>query len=112
MTIAEVTALNPGLDAAPFGAEFDLVRHACKRFDPRAFAEGHLTPVFFGSALKNLGVGDLLNALSSTAPAPRAQAADKRIVAATEPGTTAFVFKIQANMDPNHRDPIALVPLS
>src|ERR1700734_370292 len=63
MSLADVTALNPDLDAAAFGSEFDLVRHACKRFDPRAFAEGHLTPVFFGSALKNLGVGDLLNAL-------------------------------------------------
>src|SRR6202163_2553538 len=111
MTIAEVTALNFGLDAAPFGAEFDLVRHACKRFDPRAFAEGHLTPVFFGSALKNFGVGDLLNALGAIAPAPRAQTADKRVVAATEPGMSAFVFKIQANMDPNHRDRIAFVRL-
>jgi peptide chain release factor 3 len=111
MTIGEVTALNPGLDAVAFGAEFDLVRHACKRFDPRAFAEGHLTPVFFGSALKNFGVGDLLNALAAIAPAPRAQTADKRVVAATEPGMSAFVFKIQANMDPNHRDRIAFVRL-
>ena len=68
MTIAEVTALNPGLDARHSATEFDLVRHACKRFDPRAFAEGHLTPVFFGSALKNFGVGDLLNALGAIAP--------------------------------------------
>src|SRR6202451_2318818 len=111
MSIAEVTALNPGLDAAAFGAEFDLVRHACKRFDPRAFAEGHLTPVFFGSALKNFGVGDLLNALAAIAPPPRAQTANKRVVAATEPGMSAFVFKIQANMDPNHRDRIAFVRL-
>ena len=109
MTIAEVTALNPGLDAAAFGAEFDLVRHACKKFDPRAFAEGHLTPVFFGSALKNFGVGDLLNALAAIAPPPRAQTADKRVVAADEPGMSAFVFKVQANMDPNHRDRIAFV---
>ena len=70
------------------------MRHACKRFDPEAFAEGHLTPVFFGSALKNFGVGDLLNALAAMAPPPRAQPADKRAVAATEHGMTAFVFKI------------------
>src|SRR5208282_5504896 len=99
------------LDAASISAEFDLVRHACKRFDARAFAEGHLTPVFFGSALKNFGVGDLLNALAAIAPAPRAQTADKRVVAATEPGMSAFVFKIQANMDPHHRDRIAFVRL-
>ncbi len=70
-----------------------------------------MTPVFFGSALKNFGVGDLLNALAALAPPPRAQAADKRLVAATEPGMSAFVFKIQANMDPNHRDRIAFVRL-
>src|SRR5262249_2076964 len=91
MTIADVAALNPGLDAAAVAAEFELVRDACKRFDPRAFAEGHLTPVFFGSALKNFGVGDLLNALGALAPQPRAQTADKRTVAAAEAGMSAFV---------------------
>jgi peptide chain release factor 3 len=70
-----------------------------------------MTPIFFGSALKNFGVGDLLNALGTIAPPPRAQAADKRVVVATEPGMSAFVFKIQANMDPNHRDRIAFVRL-
>jgi peptide chain release factor 3 len=111
MTITELAALHPDLDAASLGGELDLVRDACKRFEPRAFAEGHLTPVFFGSALKNFGVGDLLNALGALAPPPRVQAADKRPVAATEPGMSAFVFKIQANMDPNHRDRIAFVRL-
>jgi peptide chain release factor 3 len=111
MTIGELAALNPNLDAASLGDELDLVRHACKRLDPRAFAEGHMTPVFFGSALKNFGVGDLLNALAALAPPPRAQTADKRVVAATESGMSAFVFKIQANMDPNHRDRIAFVRL-
>jgi peptide chain release factor 3 len=111
MTIAELAALHPDLDAASLGDELDLVRDACKRFEPRAFAEGHLTPVFFGSALKNFGVGDLLNALGALAPPPRVQAADKRAVTATEPGMSAFVFKIQANMDPNHRDRIAFVRL-
>ncbi len=111
MTIAEVTALNPNLDAATLTDELDLLRHACKPFDQVAFSEGHMTPIFFGSALKNFGVGDLLNALAALAPPPRAQSADKRIVTATEPGLTAFVFKIQANMDPNHRDRIAFVRL-
>ena len=111
MTIAEVAALNPQIDAAALSGELDLVRHACKRFAPRAFAEGHLTPVFFGSALKNFGVGDLLNALVAVAPSPRSRTADKRLVEATEPSMSAFVFKIQANMDPNHRDRIAFVRL-
>ncbi len=111
MTVAEIAALNPALDADAIGGELDLVREACKPFDRQAFSEGHLTPVFFGSALKNFGVGDLLNALAELAPPPRAQQADKRTVAATEPSMSAFVFKIQANMDPNHRDRIAFVRL-
>ena len=111
MPFNEIAALNSNLDAAALGGELDLVRAACKRFDPHAFAEGHMTPIFFGSALKNFGVGDLLNALGELAPPPRTQAADKRVVSATEPGMSAFVFKIQANMDPNHRDRIAFVRL-
>ena len=80
---------------------------AASRSTSQAFREGHLSPVFFGSALKNFGVGDLLDALAAYAPPPRAQAADRRTVEASEPRMTAFVFKIQANMDPNHRDRIA-----
>ncbi len=109
MTISEVAALNPKVDAAAAQAEFDLVRGAVHRFDMNSFREGHLTPVFFGSALKNFGVRDLLDALAAMAPSPRSQIADKRVVAAEEPGMTAFVFKVQANMDPNHRDRIAFV---
>jgi peptide chain release factor 3 len=111
MSLATIAALNSNLNAATLGGELDLVRQACKRFDPLAFAEGHMTPIFFGSALKNFGVGDLLNALADLAPPPRTQAADKRVVSATELGMSAFVFKIQANMDPNHRDRIAFVRL-
>jgi peptide chain release factor 3 len=91
--------------------ELKLVQEACRKFDLAAFREGHLTPVLFGSALKNFGVGDLLDALSIYAPPPRAQQADVRRVAAEEPEMTAFVFKIQANMDPNHRDRIAFARL-
>src|SRR6202041_3221441 len=79
--------------------------------EPQTLSGGHRTPIFFGSALKNFGVGDLLNALGELAPPPRTQAADKRVVSATEPGMSAFVFKIQANMDPNHRDRMAFVRL-
>jgi peptide chain release factor 3 len=111
MSLATIAALNSNLNAATLGGELDLVRQACKRFDPLMFTEGHMTPIFFGSALKNFGVGDLLNALANLAPPPRTQAADKRVVSATEQGMSAFVFKIQANMDPNHRDRIAFVRL-
>jgi len=104
-------ARNPHLDAAALEEELSLVQDACKRFDAQSFLEGHLTPVFFGSALKNFGVMDLLDALGLSAPPPRAQAADTRLVEAAEPRMTAFVFKIQANMDPNHRDRIAFARL-
>ena len=111
MTIAELAAGNSSLDAAAFAEELELVRHGCKPFDRRAFSEGHMTPILFGSALKNFGVGDLLNALGTLALPPRAQSADTRTIVATEPALSAFVFKIQANMDPNHRDRIAFVRL-
>jgi peptide chain release factor 3 len=107
---AEIAALNPNLDAATLGGELDLVRHACKRFDPQAFAEGHMTPIFFGSALKNFGVGDLLNALAAWR---RRRGASGRQAdrGGNRARMSAFVFKIQANMDPNHRDRIAFVRL-
>ncbi|PZM12220.1 peptide chain release factor 3 [Rhizobium tubonense] len=92
-----------------FVEELELARDACRPFDREAFLEGHLTPVFFGSALRNYGVRDLINALGEFAPPPRAQVADTRTVQATDEKMTAFVFKIQANMDPNHRDRIAFV---
>jgi peptide chain release factor 3 len=111
MSIAEVAALNPNLDATAIAGELELVREACKRLDLASFREGHLTPVFFGSALKNFGVGDLLDAIGRLAPPPRAQKADRRTVEADEPKLSAFVFKIQANMDPNHRDRIAFARL-
>ena len=107
VSIAEMARRNPKVDAVTVQGELDLLRGAVKTFDLTSFREGHLTPVFFGSALKNFGVRDLLDALAALAPAPRAQAADKRLVTAEEAGMSAFVFKIQANMDPNHRDRMA-----
>ena len=89
------------------GEELELVQAALPEFDLASFNAGHLTPVFFGSAIKEIGVSDLLNALVAFGPPPRNQPADTRIVTATEDKLTALVFKIQANMDPNHRDRIA-----
>jgi peptide chain release factor 3 len=89
------------------GEELDLVRAALPEFDLDSFNAGHLTPVYFGSAMREIGVADLLNALAGYGPAPRAQSSDKRLVEATEDKLTALVFKIQANMDPNHRDRMA-----
>ena len=87
--------------------EVELVKAALPEFNIDDFKAGFLTPVFFGSAIKELGVHDLLDALVEFGPSPRNQESDQRLVAANEPSMTALVFKIQANMDPNHRDRIA-----
>ncbi|MBS7536417.1 peptide chain release factor 3 [Ancylobacter sonchi] len=111
MSMATIAALNKSLDEAALAEELGLVREGCNPFELDSFLEGHLTPVYFGSALRNFGVGDLLEGLGKYAPPPRAQDADKRRVEAEEPRMSAFVFKIQANMDPNHRDRIAFARL-
>src|SRR3569833_1601278 len=89
-----------------------LAREGLPKFDLATYREGHLTPVYIGSALKNLGAAPLLDALAKYAPSPRAQAAVGR---AAEPGdkeVTGFLFKVQANMDPNHRDRVAILRLA
>jgi peptide chain release factor 3 len=109
--IAELAKLNANLDVSAVKDELELVTEASKPFELAAFREGHLTPVYFGSALRNFGVGDLLEGLGKFAPEPRAQESDQRRIEATDPRMSAFVFKIQANMDPNHRDRIAFARL-
>lgn len=109
--IAELAKLNANLDVSAVKDELELVTEASKPFELGAFREGHLTPVYFGSALRNFGVGDLLEGLGKFAPEPRAQESDQRKIEATDPRMSAFVFKIQANMDPNHRDRIAFARL-
>jgi peptide chain release factor 3 len=104
-----VAGLLPENERNDFIEELELAREACRPLDVDAFREGHLTPVYFGSALRNYGVRDLIEALGAYGPPPRAQEADERLVEATEEKMTSFVFKIQANMDPNHRDRIAFV---
>ncbi|WP_019961395.1 peptide chain release factor 3 [Woodsholea maritima] len=95
------------------GAE--LAQEVCPTFNPQSYEEGHMTPVYFGSALRQFGVRELLDALARHAPGPQTQVAtnngreDK-----LEPGdkeVAGFVFKVQANMDPNHRDRVAFVRL-
>ncbi|QNT78679.1 peptide chain release factor 3 [Entomobacter blattae] len=89
------------------GEELELVEAALPPFDRESFDAGHLTPVFFGSAMKEIGVTSLLDALAAFGPSPRAQETETRKVNADEEQMTALIFKIQANMDPNHRDRIA-----
>ncbi|WP_455217898.1 peptide chain release factor 3, partial [Kaarinaea lacus] len=106
---------NPRLDEL-FGSmaqelrdEVDLVRGASHEFDLDEFLAGRLTPVYFGSAINNFGVRELLDALVEFAPAPPARETQTRMVEADEEKFSGFVFKIQANMDPAHRDRIAFL---
>jgi peptide chain release factor 3 len=99
----------PAAELATFREEVEMVRAMCKPFDKKAYMEGHLTPVFFGSALNNFGVRELLRAICDHAPAPLPQQAVEREIQPNEAKFSGFVFKIQANMDKNHRDRIAFV---
>ncbi len=89
--------------------ELELVLGASHEFDSELFLKGELTPVFFGTALGNFGVDHMLDGLTEWAPAPQPRQSNERIVEATEDSFTGFVFKIQANMDPKHRDRIAFM---
>jgi peptide chain release factor 3 len=119
-TIQEVRIVkgldNPELDVA-VGAELaeqlreelELVLGASNEFDHELFLQGELTPVYFGTALGNFGVDHMLDGLTEWAPTPMPRKANEREVVATEEPFSGFVFKIQANMDPKHRDRIAFM---
>jgi len=104
----EATALL-GTQADAFREEVDLVRGASNAWDHEAYLAGSLTPVFFGSAINAFGVRELLRGFVEWAPDPRPRQAVERRVEPQEDSFTGFVFKIQANMDPAHRDRIAFL---
>jgi peptide chain release factor 3 len=94
---------------AHFTETLDVIRAAGTAFDEAQYRSGRQTPVFFGSALMNFGLEPLLRALVELAPAPQPRPADGTTVQPTDERFTGFVFKIQANMDPRHRDRVAFV---
>ena len=106
---------NPRLDEVLGGVadelreEIELVRGASHEFDKQAFLAGKQTPVFFGSAINNFGVEELLDYFVEVAPSPQPRETQQRIVRPEEETFSGFVFKIQANMDPQHRDRIAFL---
>ena len=95
--------------ADEFREEVELVRGACPEFDVEQYLAAKQTPVLFGSALSNFGVKELLDEFVAYAPAPLPCKTEQRLVDPTEDKLTGFVFKIQANMDPGHRDRIAFM---
>ena len=98
-----------GIDYDHAAAEVSLVREAAPGFDEAEFLAGRQTPMFFGSAINNFGVQEVLDALVDLAPPPGPKAAIQRMVQPAEPKFSGVVFKIQANMDPAHRDRIAFL---
>jgi len=92
-----------------FREEIELVRGACPALDLDEYRSARQTPVFFGSAISNFGVKELLDEFVNHAPPPQPRHSDERVVQPTEEHLTGFVFKIQANMDPAHRDRIAFM---
>ncbi len=91
--------------------QVEMARGLCPEFDATAYLEGNMTPVLFGSAINNFGVQGLLEAIAELAPSPRPRPAESRMVDPLEEAVSGFVFKIQANMDPRHRDRLAFIRL-
>ena len=101
-----------GLTAAKqLREEIELIQGIYPAFDKNAYLQGELQPVFFGSALNNFGVRELLDCFVQIAPQPRPKQSEERLVLPKEEKFTGFVFKIHANMDPNHRDRLAFVKI-
>jgi len=98
-----------GLLADDLREELELLQGASNEFDLELYLEGQLTPVFFGSAIANLGVEELMATFAEHAPAPQGRETETRTVDSNEEKFSGFVFKIQANMDPSHHDRIAFL---
>ena len=98
-----------GTDLENALSEVELIKEAMPTFDLQAFLAGRQSPVFFGSAINNFGVREILNTLVELAPSPGSRKALQREVSPAENKFSAVVFKIQANMDPAHRDRVAFL---
>ena len=98
-----------GADAESYGEEIELVKGACPEFSVEDYLAARQSPVFFGSAISNFGVQELLDEFVEHAPVPGSRESEQRTVESDEDALTGFVFKIQANMDPGHRDRIAFM---
>ncbi len=111
LTSEELDKLIGSKAATTLREELELAQGVYPEFDKQAYLEGNLQPVFFGSALNNFGVRELLDCFVSIAPPPRPKDSDVRKVEPSEDQFSGFVFKIHANMDPKHRDRLAFVKI-
>ena len=117
-TIAFSDIQNPELDkiigkksADTLREELELIDEVYPKFDRQEYLDGNLQPVFFGSALNNFGVRELLDCFVAIAPTPKPKDSDTRLVLPEEEKMSGFVFKIHANMDPKHRDRLAFIKI-
>lgn len=95
-----------------FLEEVEMARELLPKLDPQAVLEGHMTPIWFGSAINSFGVQELMQGIATYGPEPQPQSAEPRQVGPEEKKVAGFVFKVQANMDPKHRDRVAFVRLA
>ncbi len=107
----ELESLIGNTAAEELRDNLELVNGVYPAFDTTAYLEGKIQPVFFGSALNNFGVRELLDCFIEIAPPPRPKMAEERLVEANEKDFSGFVFKIHANMDPKHRDRLAFIKI-
>jgi peptide chain release factor 3 len=92
--------------------EIEMARELLPTLDPQSVLEGHMTPIWFGSAINSFGVKELMHGIGTYGPVPQPQSATPRQISPDETKVTGFVFKVQANMDPKHRDRVAFVRLA
>ncbi|MCV2869807.1 peptide chain release factor 3 [Defluviimonas sp. WL0002] len=102
----------PAEQLAKLRDELEMARELLPAFDRQAFLEGHMTPIWFGSAINSFGVKELMRGIGDYGPEPQPQKAAEREILPEESKVTGFVFKVQANMDPKHRDRVAFVRLA
>ncbi|RBW57719.1 peptide chain release factor 3 [Ruegeria sp. A3M17] len=95
-----------------FLEEVEMARELLPAMDPQAVLEGHMTPIWFGSAINSFGVKELMEGIGAYGPQPQIQSAEPRQIAPEEKKVAGFVFKVQANMDPKHRDRVAFVRIA
>ncbi|WP_376874005.1 peptide chain release factor 3 [Albirhodobacter sp. R86504] len=102
----------PAAQLAQLREEIEMARELLPAFDRQSFLEGHMTPIWFGSAINSFGVRELMDGIGEFGPLPQPQKSAGRTIDPAESPVTGFVFKVQANMDPKHRDRVAFVRLA
>ena len=108
----KLAELVPAHLLEPFLEELEMARELLPSMDAQAVLEGHMTPIWFGSAINSFGVKELMDGIAAYGPEPQVQRAEPHGIAPEEPTVAGFVFKVQANMDPKHRDRVAFLRLA